>query len=35
MDFSKNEVIDEGFQKAFNELTSLIIKSSDKKNSKN
>ena len=31
MDFSKNEVIDEGFQKAFNELTSLIIKSSDKK----
>ena len=36
MNFNKNEVIDEGFHKAFYELTSLIIKSLDKKkNSKN
>ncbi len=31
MDFDKNEVINEGFQKAFFELISLIINSSDQK----
>ena len=31
IDFDKNDVIDEGFKKAFFELISLIVKSSDKK----
>ena len=31
IDFNKNEVIDEGFNKAFFELISLITKSQDKK----
>ena len=33
IDFDKNDVIDEGFKKAFFELISLIDKSSDKKKS--
>ena len=31
INFNKNEVIDEGFEKAFFELISMIVKSSDKK----
>ena len=31
INFNKNEVIDEGFEKAFFELISIIVKSSDKK----
>ena len=31
INFDKNDVIDEGFKKAFFELISLIVKSSDKK----
>ena len=31
IDFNKNDVIDEGFKKAFLELISLILNSSDKK----
>ena len=31
INFDKNDVIDEGFKKAFLELISLIVKSSDKK----
>ena len=31
IDFNKNEVINDGFQKAFLELISLIISSSDRK----
>ena len=31
INFNKNEVIDEGFQKAFSELISFILKSRDQK----
>ena len=31
INFDKNEVIDEGFEKAFFELISIIVKSTDKK----
>ena len=31
INFNKNEVIDEGFRKAFSELTSFILNSSDQK----
>ena len=31
INFNKNEVIDEGFRKAYNELLSLILNSSDQK----
>ena len=31
INFNKNEVINEGFEKAFFELISIIVKSSDKK----
>ena len=31
INFNKNEVIDEGFKKAYNQLLSLILNSSDQK----
>ena len=31
MSFNKNKVIDDGFRKAFNELVSLVVNSSDRK----